>query len=63
MLLVNVSPGIFGWWYPWTLPINVRPQGLYDSHNTLAPVLFGGLAGIVLAPLASVDLGRRQKNV
>jgi hypothetical protein len=63
MLLVNVSPGIFGWWYPWTLPINVRPQGLYDSHNTLAPALFGGLAGIVLAPLASLDLGRRQKNV
>ena len=63
ILLVNVSPAIFGWWYPWTLPINVRPQGLYDSHNTLAPALFGGLAGLVLAPLASLQLGRRQENV
>jgi len=59
VLLVNISPVIFGWWYPWTLPINVRPQGLYDTHNPLAPALFGGLAGLVLAPLASWDLGRR----
>jgi lantibiotic transport system permease protein len=62
VLLVNVSPDVFGWWYPWTLPINVRPQGLYDSHNTLAPALFGGLAGVALAPLASWDLGRREEH-
>jgi len=59
VLLVNVSPGIFGWWYPWTLPMNVRPQGLYESQNTPAPALFGALAGVVLTPLASWDLGRR----
>jgi hypothetical protein len=63
VLLLNVSPGVFGWWYPWTLPINVRPQGLYDSHDTLAPVLFGAVAGVVLAPVASWDLGRRQRGV
>jgi hypothetical protein len=63
VLLINVSPGVFGWWYPWTLPINARPQGLYEAHNTLAPALFGGLAGVVLAPFASWDLGRRQRDV
>ncbi len=63
VLLVNVSPDIFGWWYPWTLPMNVRPQGLYDSHNTLAAALFGAFGGLALAPLASWDLGRRQEGV
>jgi hypothetical protein len=62
-LLVGLSQEFFGWWYPWTLPISVRPQGLYDSHNTLAPAVFGGLAGLLLAPLASWDLGRRVDDV
>jgi hypothetical protein len=62
-LLVAWNPNLFGWWYPWTLPINVRPEGFYDSHNTLAPALFGSLAGALLAPLASWDLGRRIKDV
>ena len=57
-MLINWNPGIFGWWYPWTLPINVRPEGLYDGHNTLAPALFGAIAGAVLAPMASWHLGR-----
>ncbi|PWT86517.1 MAG: hypothetical protein C5B56_12320 [Proteobacteria bacterium] len=63
VFLVNIGPDIFGWWYPWTLAINVRPEGLYDAHNTLAPALFGTLAGVLLAPLASWDLGRRLKDV
>ena len=48
-LLLNASPDIFGWWYPWTLPIGVRPEGLYDAHRTLAPALFGAAAGLALA--------------
>jgi lantibiotic transport system permease protein len=60
-MLVSSARDIFGWWYPWTLPINVRPEGLYDSHNTLLPALFGAFAGLLLAPLASWDLGRRVK--
>jgi hypothetical protein len=63
VMLVSVSPGVFGWWYPWTLPINIRPQGLYDSHNTLAPALFGAISGAIMAPLASWDLGRREENI
>src|SRR5262249_9753725 len=63
VFLVNVSLDFFGWWYPWTLALNVRPEGLYDAHNTLAPALFGALAGVVLTPLASWDLGRRVKDV
>jgi lantibiotic transport system permease protein len=62
-LLLNASPSAFGWWYPWTLAISVRPEGLYDSHNTLAPALVGGLGGMLLAPLASWDLGRRVEDV
>jgi hypothetical protein len=62
-LLVGLSPDVFGWWYPWTLPISVRPDGLYDSGNTLAPALFGAIAGLLLAPLASWDLGRRVEDV
>jgi ABC-2 type transport system permease protein len=62
-LMMGASPGTFGWWYPWTLAINVRPYGLYDSHNTLAPALFGALAGLALAPLAAWDLGRRVEDV
>jgi hypothetical protein len=63
LLLVNLNRDIFGWWYPWTLPLAVRSEGLSDSHNTLAPALFGAFAGLVLALLASWDLGRRQENV
>ena len=63
LLLVNLNRDIFGWWYPWTLPINVRPEGLYDSHNTLAPALFGAVAGLVLAPLASWDLGAARARL
>ena len=59
----RVSPDVFGWGYPWTLPINVRLQELYDSHNTMTPAVFGGLAGIVAAPLASWDLGRRDEHL
>lgn len=61
--LVNMNRDIFAWWYPWTLPFSVRPGGFYDSHVALAPALFGAIAGIVLAPLASWDLGRRQEGV
>jgi lantibiotic transport system permease protein len=61
--LIGASNEFFGWWYPWTLPVNVRPQGLYAAKWTLAPALFGGLAGLMLAPLACWDLGRRQENV
>jgi hypothetical protein len=60
LLLVNLNRDIFGWWYPWTLPLAVRPESLNDSHSTLAPALFGAFAGFVLAPLASWDLGRRE---
>ncbi|HXB74193.1 MAG TPA: ABC transporter permease [Candidatus Acidoferrales bacterium] len=63
VLLLGVGRDVFGWWYPWILPISVRPEGLYDSHNTLAPALFGGFAGLLLAPLASWDLGRRVEDV
>jgi hypothetical protein len=63
IFLVNVNREVFGWWYPWTLAINVRPEGLYDGHNTLAPALFGMAAGLVLGPVASWDLGRRVKDV
>jgi hypothetical protein len=62
-LLLQVSRGFFGWWYPWTLPISVRPEGLFDSHNPSAAALFGAVAGLLLAPLASWDLGRRVKDV
>jgi len=62
-MAVNASPEYFGWWYPWTLPINVRPQGLYEARNSLAPALFGAVAGLVLAPVASWDLGRRVEDV
>ena len=63
VLLQGLNPHLFNWWYPWTLPISVRPSGLYESHNTLAPALFGAIAGLVLAPLASWDLGRRVEDV
>jgi hypothetical protein len=63
VLLQGLSQSLFGWWYPWTLPISVRPNGLYDSRNTLAPALFGAFAGLLLAPLASWDLGRRVEDV
>jgi hypothetical protein len=62
-MLINASRELFGWWYPWTLPINVRPDGLYTAHDTLAPALFGAIAGLALAPLASWDLGRRVEDV
>ena len=62
-LLVNVSRDLFSWWYPWTLPISVRPDGLYKSQSTLAPALFGAFTGLILAPLASWDLGRRVEDV
>ena len=61
--LANVSPGMFGWWYPWMLPLNAHPVGLYDSHYTLAPAVFGCVAGALLAPLASWNLSRRQEGV
>jgi ABC-type transport system involved in cytochrome c biogenesis ATPase subunit len=61
--LVAVNRDLFGWWYPWTLAISVRPEGLYDPHSTIAPALFGACAGMVLAPLASWDLGRRLENI
>jgi hypothetical protein len=63
VFLVSLNRDLFGWWYPWILPISVRPDGLYDAHNTLAPALVGALAGVALAPLASRDLGRRLENV
>jgi lantibiotic transport system permease protein len=63
VVLTGVGREYFGWWYPWTLPINVRPEGLYDAHNTLAPALFGAIAGVLLAPVASWDLGRRVEDV
>ena len=62
-LLLSASPGAFGWWYPWTLAISTRPEGLYDAHNTVVPALFGGLAGLVLGPVAAWDLGRRVQDV
>lgn len=62
-MLVSVNRDAFAWWFPWTLPINVRPDGLYTAQNTLAPALFGALGGLVLAPLASWDLGRRADHV
>jgi lantibiotic transport system permease protein len=62
-LLVNVNRDLFGCWYPWTLPLNVRPEGSYSPQNTLASALFGALAGFALAPLASWDLGSRNEDV
>jgi hypothetical protein len=62
-LLLSANPSAFGWWYPWTLAISTRPEGLYDAHNTLAPAWFGGLAGLLLAPVAAWDLGRRVEDV
>jgi hypothetical protein len=62
-MLISASQELFGWWFPWTLPINVRPDGLYAARNTLAPAMFGAIAGLVLAPLASWDLGRRVEDV
>jgi hypothetical protein len=63
VLLQGLSQSLFGWWYPWTLPISVRPNGFYDSRISLAPALFGAFAGLLLAPLASWDLGRRVEDV
>ena len=62
-LLLNVSREAFGWWYPWTLPLNVRPNGLYSPGASFAPWLFGSVAALALAPVASWDLGRRVKDV
>jgi hypothetical protein len=62
-LLLSANPNAFGWWYPWTLPIGVRPEGLYDAHRTFPPALFGAAAGLALAPLASWDLGRRVQDI
>jgi ABC-2 type transport system permease protein len=61
-LLAGVNPDAFGWWYPWTLPINVRPQGIYEPRNPIVPALFGATAGLVLAPLACWDVGRRSTD-
>jgi lantibiotic transport system permease protein len=61
--LIGASPEFFGWWYPWTLPISVRPQGLYPTRWVLPPALFGSVTGLLLAPLVCWDLGRRQENV
>jgi hypothetical protein len=63
VLLQGLSRDVFGWWYPWTLPISVRPNGLYESQSTVAPALFGAFAGLLLAPLASWDLGRRVEDI
>ena len=60
---VMLSRDLFGWWYPWTLPINVRPEGLYPAQNTWLPALVGGFAGLLLAPIASWDLGRRLEDI
>jgi ABC-2 type transport system permease protein len=62
-MAMNVSPEYFGWWYPWTLPINARPDGLYTARNTIAPVLAGAAGGLALAPLASWDLARRANEI
>ncbi len=61
-LLLNVSY-VYGWWYPWTLPLRVRPEGLFDPHNTWVPAIFGAVGGLALAPLAFWDLGRQQDEV
>jgi len=58
-MLMSLSRDLFGFWYPWLLALNVRPQGLYDAHNPLIPALYGAIGGLLLAPLASLDLGRR----
>jgi ABC-2 type transport system permease protein len=63
VLLVGVNREAFGWWYPWTLPLNVRPQGLYSAGDPLVPALFGAAAGLLVAPLACWDLGRRTTDV
>lgn len=62
-MLMGFRRDAFGWWYPWILPINVRPEGLYDAHNTLAPALFGAVAGLILALVAARDLGRRIEDI
>jgi ABC-2 type transport system permease protein len=62
-MAMNVGPEYFSWWYPWTLPINVRPDGLYHARSTVAPALAGLLGGLALAPLASWDLGRRTDEI
>jgi hypothetical protein len=62
-MAMNVGPEYFGWWYPWTLAINVRPDGLYEARNTMAPALVGAICGLALAPLASWDLGRRGNEM
>ena len=58
-LLLSANAQAFGWWYPWTLAIGAHPEGLYEARHTLASVLVGGGGGLLLAPLASWDLGRR----
>ena len=58
-LMLSANPRAFGWWYPWTLAISVRPEGLYEAHYPLLPALVGGLGGLLLAPVAAWDLGRR----
>jgi hypothetical protein len=62
-LLVGVNRDAFGWWYPWTLPINVRPQGLYNTVSPTLPAFFGALAGLLLAPLACWDLARQTSDI
>jgi len=62
-LLLNASPSVFGWWYPWTLALSAWPGGLYELHGTWSPALFGALAGLALAPVAAWDLGRRVEDI
>ena len=61
-LLVAVNREAFGWWYPCTLPINVRLQGLYDTTNLGIPALFDAAAGLALAQLVCRDLARRVSD-
>jgi len=37
----------------------LRPEGLYEAAYPVLPALVGGLGGLLLAPLAAWDLGRR----
>jgi hypothetical protein len=61
-ILLGASHDMVAWWYPWTLSINARPDGLWQARNAAAPALFGALAGLALAPVACWDLGRRQEG-
>jgi hypothetical protein len=62
VMLMILSRDFFGFWYPWLLPLNARRLGRWDTNNPLIPAIFGAVGGVVLAAMASLDLGKRAPD-